>query len=190
MDESGQKELTQVLRLAGKGDLVADERAARLVYDELKVTARSMMRWEKEGTLQPTALVNEALMRLLDRATLENLPDRGYFFASAAKSMRRILVDEARKRNSLKRGGDHVRQPFDDLLHRYEDQKIDLLALDEALAELESLNQRQAHVVHLRWFAEFNVKEIAELLGVSISTVEQDWRTAKAFLYYRLSSED
>jgi RNA polymerase sigma factor (TIGR02999 family) len=188
-DDSKQAELTRILRNAGKGDDAADNLAADIVYDQLKITAQQMMRWEKEGTMQPTALVNEALMRLLDRATLERLPDRAYFFAAAARSMRRILVDEARRRNSLKRGGDRVRQPFDELFHRYDEQNIDLLELNEALTELESLNQRQAKVVHLRWFVELGLQEIAELLEVSVSTIENDWRVARAFLFHRLSAE-
>ena len=157
-------DLTGVIRAAGSGDSSAREEAARLVYDELREGARRMMRQERQVTLQPTALVNEARMRLLDDDAVNSVPDRKYFFAAASQAMRRILVDEARRRKSLKRGGNHDRQPFDDLLDRYISQKIDLLALEEALQDLEKLHSRQAHVVELRWFMEFTVKEIAEML--------------------------
>ena len=180
-------DLTGVIRAAGSGDSSAREEAARLVYDELREGARRMMRQERQVTLQPTALVNEALMRLLDDDAVKSVPDRKYFFAAASQAMRRILVDEARRRKSLKRGGNHDRQPFDDLLDRYISQKIDLLALEEALQDLEKLHSRQAHVVELRWFMEFTVKEIAEMLDISVSTVEQDWRSARAYLHKRMS---
>lgn len=183
-------DLTRVIRAAGNGDSKAREDAARLVYDELRQGAQRMMHQERQVTLQPTALVNEALMRLLDDDAVKSAPDRNYFFAAASHAMRRILVDEARRRKSLKRGGNHNRQPFDDLLDRYASQNLDLLTLEEALQELENLHSRQAKVVELRWFMEFTVKEIAEMLDISVSTVEQDWRSARAYLRKRMGEAD
>jgi RNA polymerase sigma factor (TIGR02999 family) len=175
-------EITRILQAAGRGDLAARDELATRVYDELKRTAERMMRWEPQQTLQPTALVNEAYLRLFEQADIADLPNRVYFFAAAAQAMRRILVDAARRRKAIKRGGQYQRQPLDDVLDDYEDQQIDLINLDEALSRLEELSPRQANVVHLRWFIELSVKQVSELLDVSVSTVEQDWRSARAFL--------
>jgi RNA polymerase sigma factor (TIGR02999 family) len=181
-------ELTQLLRAASQGDLDANEEAVILVYEDLRQMAHQMMRWEKNQTLQPTALLNEAYKRLIDQNGLVQVPNRAYFFSAAAQAMRRILVEQARRRASLKRGGDLERQPFDDVLVQYEDKNLDLVAMNDALNELEELDPRQAKVVQLRWFAELTVKDVADVLKVSVSTVEQDWRTARAFLRRRMSS--
>ncbi len=162
-NDSKSPELTQILHAAGKGDLAAQERFANLVYEELKRTAQQIMRWEGNQTLQPTALVNEAYLRIFDQQDVRNSPNRAYFFAAAAKAMRRILVESARRRKSQKRGGEYQRLPFDQLLVAYDSQNVDLLALDEALCELESLSPRQARVVHLRWFAALTVKEVSAI---------------------------
>ncbi len=188
--DSKSPDLTQILHAAGKGDLAAQERFANLVYEELKRTAQQIMRWEGNQTLQPTALVNEAYLRIFNQEEVLNAPSRGYFFAAAAQAMRRILVESARCRKSQKRGGRYERLPFDQILDAYNSQDVDLLALDEAVSQLEQLSPRQAKVVHLRWFAEFTVKEVAELLDVSVSTVEQDWRAARAFLKRQLTIAD
>jgi RNA polymerase sigma-70 factor (ECF subfamily) len=181
-NESDSLEITQMLRAAGQGDSVAKAKLATRVYDDLKRTAQHMMRWEPQQTLQPTALVNEAYLRLFEHADFANSPNRAYFFGAAGRAMRRILVDAARRRKSIKRGGQYQRQPLDDVLDDYETQNVDLINLDAGLSKLEELSPRQANVVHLRWFIDLSVKEVAELLDVSISTVEQDWRSARAFL--------
>ena len=181
-NESDPLEITQMLRAAGQGDSEAKDKLATRVYDDLKRTAQHMMRWEPQQTLQPTALVNEAYLRLFEHSDFSNSPNRAYFFAAAGQAMRRILVDAARKRKSIKRGGQYQRQPLDDVLDDYETKNIDLINLDEALLKLEELSARQAKVVHLRWFIDLSVKQISELLDISVSTVEQDWRSAKVFL--------
>lgn len=189
-NESDAFDITQMIRAAGQGDSVARDKLATRVYDDLKRTAQHMMRWEPEQTLQPTALVNEAYLRLFEHSDFSNSPNRAYFFAAAGQAMRRILVDAARQRKSIKRGGQYKRQPLDDVLDNYETQNIDLINLDAAISKLEELSPRQANVVHLRWFIDLSVKEVAELLDVSVSTVEQDWRSARAFLKQQFQSPE
>lgn len=187
MDNSAEsQEMTQMIRAAGNGDTAAKEELAARVYDELKRTAEQMMRWEPQQTLQPTALVNQAYLKLFEGAGLANTASRSYFFAAAGQAMRRILIDAARRRKSIKRGGQVRRLPLDEALDHYEAQNIDLINLDDALSKLDELNPRQAKVVHLRWFVDLPIKQVAELLDVSISTVEQDWRLARAFLKRQL----
>lgn len=190
MDQPNPAEITLLLGRIGSGDQAAEERLAELTYDELRRTAQQLMRRERHGTLQPTALVNEAYLRLTGDTGLRNSPNRSYFFAAAAQAMRRILVDAARRRRSQKAGGEFHRVPFEHLLDVYEQRSIDLVALDEALDELETLNSRQHRVVDLRWFGGFAVPDVAEILGVSVSTVESDWRLARAFLMSRVHVGD
>jgi RNA polymerase sigma factor (TIGR02999 family) len=178
--------LTALLQRAGRGEKEAQERAVTLIYQEIRRLAEHMMREERQLTLQPTALANEAFLRLAGTPALENPPDRAYFFASASKAMRRILVDEYRRRNAQKRGGEFARHGLSELFDRYERQSINVVDLDQALNELETLSPRQAKVVHLRWFMEFTVQQVAEALHLSISTVEADWRAARAFLRCQL----
>ncbi|HBE69463.1 MAG TPA: RNA polymerase subunit sigma [Planctomycetaceae bacterium] len=185
-NESNVGAITQALHAAGEGDLDARERVAELVYEDLKRTATYLMRNDRLGTLQPSALVNEAFLQLLDSDHINNAPCRAYFFAAAAKAMSRILVDASRKRNAAKRGGNQERVPLEHALASYQARSIDLIALDDALEELEELSQRQSQVVRLRFFLDFSVKEVAGLLDVSVSTVEQDWRFARAFLRDRV----
>ncbi len=185
-NESKSLEFTQILQAAGRGDPDARERLAARVYGDLRRTAERMMQWEPQQTLQPTALVNEAYLRLFEHSNFSSSPNRAYFFAAAGQAMRRILVDAARRRKSIKRGGQYQRQPLDDVLDEYETQNINLMDLDEALSKLDQLCPRQADVVHLRWFMELSVTEVSELLDVSVSTVEQDWRSARAFLKRQL----
>ena len=189
-DDTGSQEITRILQAAGQGDPEAQERLAARVYEDLKKTARRLMLWEPNQTLQPTALVNEAYVRLFEQSDFAKSPNRAYFFAAAGQAMRRILVDAARRRKSIKRGGQLQRHSLDAVLDQYETQNIDLLALNEAIAQLEELSPRQANVVHLRWFMDLSVKEVSELLNVSISTVEQDWRSARAFLKRHILFED
>ena len=189
MDQPKPTEITELLGRIGAGDDEAEQRLAELTYDELRRTARQLMQWERQNTLQPTALVNEAYLRLTRDETLGNSPNRAYFFAAAAQAMRRILVDSARRRRSQKAGGHRDRQPLDDMLVSFEDRSIDLIALDEALDDLQTLNSRQHQVVQMRWFIGLPVKEIAGLIDVSVSTIEADWRMARAFLFKHISDE-
>jgi len=189
MPPDPQEGLTALLQRAGRGEKEAQETAAVLIYQEIRQLAEHLMRTERNVTLQPTALANEVFLRLAGTTAMQNPPNRGYFFASASKAMRRILVDEYRHRSARKRGGEMERHGLDAILERYEQQSINLVELDEALNELEALSPRQAKVVQLRWFMELTVNEVAESLNISISTVEADWRAARAFLKSQLETE-
>jgi RNA polymerase sigma factor (TIGR02999 family) len=153
-----------------------------LVYDELRHLARDYLRRERAGhTLQPTGLVHEAYLRLVDQtsATWQN---RAHFFSVAARVMRRVLVDYAREHRAQKRGGHLEKVEFDEALAPSIDKSLDLVALDEALQELTALDPRQSQIVELRFFGGMTVEEIAELLDVSPRTVKREWRLAKAWL--------
>ena len=158
------------------------ERLAPVVYDELRVLAAAQLRWERpDHTLQPTALVNEAYVRLLGD---ERPPwtDRSHFFRAAARAMRRILTDHARKRRSLKRGGEPIRVSLDQIGPPSWDEPEKMLALDDALLRLEKRDPRAAEVVQLRYFAGMSVAETAEALDVSERTVKREWTVARAWL--------
>ena len=129
MDE----QLTFLIRAAAKGDTDSQEKAAELVYSELKKTADWLMRYEGNSSIQPTALVNDLIVKLFDTKKIAEMPNRKYFFGAAARSMKQILLDEARRRKAQKRGGDLNRQPFDEILNRYEEQGFDVASLHEAL---------------------------------------------------------
>ena len=178
--------LTELLRQAGGGNAVAQRRLLEQVYDELRRQAGSMMRRERPGhTLQPTALVHEAYMRLqTDRVSWEN---RAHFFGAAAEAMRRVLVEHARKRASLKRGGDIALVTFDELhIESPEHAEVDILAMHEALAALEHQDPRLANVAKLRFFVGLSVEETAEVLSCSKATVKRDWTFARAWLFDRM----
>jgi RNA polymerase sigma factor (TIGR02999 family) len=171
----------------GEGDRAALDELTPIVYDELRRLARSYMRRQNPGhTLQTTALVNEAYLRLVDSSRV-NWQNRAHFFAMAARLMRRILVDFARARNSLKRGGNLHKVSFEEALAVPLEQETNLIALDEALQKLTELNPRQSHVVELRYFGGLSEEEIAAALDVSVRTVRRDWRIARAWLYRELS---
>ena len=176
-------EVTRLLQELRAGDAHAAERLAAVVYDELHVIASHAMRGEgSSNTLQPTALVHEAFLRLVGQrdAAWKN---RSHFYGIAAQAMRRILVDHARRRRAAKRDGG-VRITLDDAsAEAREDTSLDLIALDDALAKLAALDPRQGRVVELRFFAGLDVDETAEALGISPATVKRDWTFAKAFLY-------
>jgi RNA polymerase sigma-70 factor (ECF subfamily) len=157
-----------------------------LVYDELRRLAARYMNRERVGnTLQTTALVNEAYLRLVDikRVTWQN---RAHFFALAAMQMRRILVDRARARRYQKRGGGAKRLPLDDVLEMAQERAHDLVALDDALKGLACLDERKSRVVEMRFFGGLSVVETAEVLGVSPDTVKRDWRIARLWLLREL----
>jgi RNA polymerase sigma factor (TIGR02999 family) len=188
MADHPQNEVTTVLHQIRAGDSGAREQLVGLVYDELRKVAAGLMRQERpDHTLQPTALVHEAFVRLLDQDVLDLAHNRKYFFAAAARAMRQILVDHARQRAALKRQGKRERVPFEETLASFEEQNLDVLALHEALQQLTALHERQGQVVELRFFGGFSVPEVADLLGVSVSLVESDFRKASAFLRSRLA---
>ena len=156
------------------------------VYGELRALAASYFRGRDGGTLQPTALVHEAFLRLLKGTEIK---DRGHFFAVAATAMRQILTDRARRRRALKRGGAERERVTLSGLAVFES-PIDLLALDDLLTRLTALDERQARLVELRFFAGMTEDEAAESLGVSLRTVQKEWREAKAWLLAELEKND
>ncbi len=185
--------VTQVLNAAAAGDSRAAAELLPLVYEELRKLARSRMARTPPGnTLQPTALVHEAYVRLIGSED-SGWNSRGHFFAAAAQAMRQILVDQARKKASVKHGGAHQRVDADgvDLVEPIISPPTDdILSLNEALTRLEQADPRKARVVMLRYFAGLSSAETAAALGISVPTVERDWRFAKTLLYTLLSSPD
>jgi RNA polymerase sigma factor (TIGR02999 family) len=173
----------------GAGDEAALDQLMPLVYAELRKLARNYMRHQPaDHTLQTTALVNEAYLRLIDSSRV-NWQNRTHFFAISAQLMRRILVDFARARNSQKRGGEAQKVELDEALVVASEQKTDLVALDEALKKLAEMNPRQSEVVELRYFGGLSEEEIAEHLKISVRTVRRDWSIARAWLFRRLKAE-
>lgn len=180
--------VTELLRLP-RGERGADE-LMPLVYDELRRLARGFFRSERvDHTLQPTALVHEVYLRLVDADRID-WQGRQHFFAVAARMMRRLLVDEARSHNRVKRGGEWLKVDFeliDRTLHSEGLEPEDLLTIDAALERLASLDERQARIVELRFFGGLDVAEVAEVLGTSKRTVEGDWTHARAWLRRELA---
>jgi len=175
-------EITRTLNAAARGDGAAAERSIGLLYAELRrLAARHLSREFQGSTLQPTALVHEAYVRLFGPGT-QSWADRGHFFFAAGQAMRRILVERARARSRLKRGGDRRRVALDPESVSDERDDLELLALDEALQRLEQRAPRQARVVTLRYFAGLTMAEVAEALGVSKRLVENEWTQARAWL--------
>ncbi len=187
-------EVTRILAAIEQGDPHAVGQLLPLVYDELRQLAARKLAQEKPGqTLPPTALVHEAYLRLMTPASgaasghAEPYWDnRRHFFAAAAEAMRRILVDRARERKSLKRGGDRRRLRFDQLHIEAERTPAEFLALHEALERLETKDQRKANLVKLRFFAGLTNEQAAEALGISTSTADNDWAYARAWLRVEL----
>ncbi len=173
---------TQILIDLGNGDRSAANRLMPLVYDELRGLAARYMQREPPGhTLQTTALVHEAYLRLIDQSRVD-WKGRAHFFAVAAEMIRRVLIDHARKRRAAKRGGLAHQITLTDSIGACEQEQVDLLALDEALNELSALNERHRKVVELRFFAGLSIDETAHILDVSPQTVRSDWRMARAWL--------
>lgn len=178
-------EVTVLLQRWNGGDKGALEQLAPLVYSELRKVARRHMMRERSGhTLESTALVHEAYMRLVDQNN-PRFQNRAHFYAVAAEMARRILVDYAKARNAKKRGGPKV--PLDLAPEPFEKQDTDVIAVHDALEELAKLSPRQAKVVELRYFGGLSVEETAEVLGVSTPTVKRDWLVARAFLQQSLT---
>lgn len=179
-------DVTLLLRESRAGDAGALARLLPAVYDELRRLAASYLRRERAGhTLQPTALAHEAWIRLVD-ATRVEWRDRAQFLAIAARSMRQILVDHARTRDAIKRGGAHDRVTLSRVEGFTPGPDLDVLALEEALEALEALDPRKARIVELRFYGGLTAKEAASALGVSETTVENEWRFARAWLANRL----
>jgi RNA polymerase sigma factor (TIGR02999 family) len=180
--ESVPLNVTQLLNDWSDGDQSALEKLMPLVYDELrKLADRQMGRERRDHTLQTTALVNEAYLRLVDQRDAQ-WHGRAHFFAVAAQLMRRILVDHARKRGKQKRGGDRIEVSFDEALPVSDDRAADVVALDEALTALAELDERKSRIVELRFFGGLSIEETATVLQVSPGTVMRDWTLAKAWL--------
>ena len=174
--------ITHLLKEWSDGDKQALDELAPLVYNELRQQAARYMVKERAGhSLQATALINEAFLRLIDVKDVE-WQSRAHFFAIAANLMRRILVDHARRRDADKRGGCQIRLTLDDRLAVAKEPDVDLLALDEALDKLATIDEQQARIVELRFFSGLTVEETATALGVSPKTVKRDWSVARAWL--------
>jgi RNA polymerase sigma-70 factor, ECF subfamily len=175
--------VTQLLVNWNNGDPSALDQLLPLVNDELRRLARNYLRRESPGhTLQPTALVNEAYLRLIDQRQVQ-WQNRAHFFGIAAQLMRRILVDHARRHAYAKRGGGALQVSFDEGMAVTEAKAAELLAVNEALEKLTALDARKGRIVELRFFGGLNLDETAEVLGISSPTVQREWRAAKAWLH-------
>jgi RNA polymerase sigma-70 factor (ECF subfamily) len=182
-------EVTALLQAWSAGDEAALEKLAPLVYEELRRTAHRYMAREQIGhTLQTTALVNEVYLRLV-KARDVNWQNRAHFFAICARMMRRILTDFARSRRYLKRGGNAVRVAFNEAWFAGQESPADIAALDDALKALANFDERKSRVVELRFFGGLSEEEAAEVLRVSVKTVQGDWKLARAWLLRELSRE-
>jgi RNA polymerase sigma factor (TIGR02999 family) len=184
-------DVTRILSSIEQGDPSVAEQLLPLVYNELRQLASQKLALEKPGqTLQATALVHEAYLRLVDVETAQHWDSRGHFFAAAAEAMRRILVDHARRRRSRRRGGTVKRHPlasFDPAVHTPDEE---LLAVDEALERLRKLAPPKAELVKLRYFAGMTIPEAAQALGISVPTANRYWAYARAWLHEDLASGD
>jgi RNA polymerase sigma-70 factor, ECF subfamily len=188
-EEPEQSNVTALLNRMRSGDREAGDRVAGLVYEELHRIASREMRHEREGhTLQTTALVHEAYMRLAGSQSLE-IQNRGHFFAVASQQMRRILVDHARSNSAQRRGGVAIRVDLDKLQVAAAERSIDVILLDESLRELERLEPRAAKVVELRYFGGYTDKEVVEALGVSLATVRREWEFARSWLFDKMQGK-
>jgi len=185
---SADTDISALLRAWGDGDQDALDALTPIVYEELHRLARRYLRGERSGhSLQATALVNEAYMRLADYTRM-HWQDRAHFFAVSAQVMRRILVDHARRHNVKRgRGVQHVSLEDAVVVAPPEDAEADLVALDQALIDLTRIDPRKAQIVEMRFFGGLTVEEIGEVLKVSTGTIKRDWRAAKAWLYQELT---
>lgn len=186
--DSGEKNLTKLLIDWSNGDKEALDRITPLIYKELQILATRYMRRERAGhTLQTTALVHEAYLQLVDQNRVE-WKNRAHFFGIAAQLMRRILIDHARKRQSIKRGGDVVKISFDEAAVVSDERADELVALDEALIRLARHDSLQSHLVELRFFGGLTVQETAEVMKITPAEVKREWAVAKAWLYRQLET--
>lgn len=185
------KEITQRLRQIENGEPGAAERLLPLVYDELRRLAAARMAHQATGqTLQATALVHEAYLKLVGNGQEHHWNSRGHFFGAAAEAMRRILIGQARRKASLKAGGERQRVDLSEAEPEIQGPQLDLLALDEALEQLATRDSRAAALVKLRFFAGLTMPQAADALGVSLATVENDWAYAKSWLRVQIADSD
>ena len=183
-------DVTRILNAIEQGDARAADELLPLVYEELRLLAAQKMSQERPGqTLQATALVHEAYIRLLDGAD-QNWNSRGHFFKAAAEAMRRILVESARRKKRLKRGGKRERLALDEVAITAGEPDVDLVALDEALAKLEADDPEKANIVKLRYFAGLTNSQAAEILKISIATANRHWSYARSWLFQEISKGD
>lgn len=186
-DDAEEGEITRLLQSWSNGESSALDQLMLLVYDDLSTIAHQQLHHERsEHTLNTAALVHEAYLKLVDQATA-TWKDRAHFFAVSAKIIRNLLVDHARERAAVKRGGDAILLPLNDQLAGQPPRPVELLALDEALTELGRYDKRLERVVECRFFGGMTMKETAETLGLSLTTTERDWRRARAYLYRALA---
>jgi RNA polymerase sigma factor (TIGR02999 family) len=184
-------DVTQILARIEQGDAGAAEKLLPLVYDELRKLAAAKMAQENPGqTLQATALVHEAYLRLVKPDESPHWDGRGHFFAAAAEAMRRILVESARRKGRLKHGGGREREPLDDIEQPAAADDLDVIALSDALDELEKTDPEAARLVKLRYFAGMSVEQAAETLGISARTGYYTWDYARSWLRCRLVEEE
>lgn len=188
LDEQNSHEITQMLREWQGGNQAVFDELLPLIYGELHKQAANYLRRERlDHTLQPTALINEAYLKLIDQREV-NWANRAHFFGIAAQAMRRILVDHARTKHREKRGGDDEKVSLDEALTIAVGEKdLDLIALDEVLTRLEKKDQQQARIVELRYFSGLSSEETAEVLNISRTTATRDWAMAKAWLHRELT---
>src|SRR3954451_16738410 len=195
LDEHGDgacaAKVTTLLNEAGAGDAQAAANLLPLVYEQLRALAGRKLQQERpDQTLQATALVHEAYVRLVDVSKVQFWASRWHFFAAAAESMRRILVENARRRGRIKRGGDLHRVDWDTLELTVDDPPDELIALDAALTQLAEEHPERARLVNLRYFGGLGHEEAAEAMGVSVSTADRHWAFARAWLYRHMSPPD
>jgi RNA polymerase sigma factor (TIGR02999 family) len=183
-------DVTQILNAIEHGDPHAAHQLLPLVYDELRRLAAQKLRSEAPGqTLQPTALVHEAYLRLVGTGHEQRWDSRGHFFAAAAEAMRRILVETVRRKRSLKRGGGRPREEFDEVQLAAPEPVEDLLALDEALEKLAARDPVKAELVKLRYFAGMTIEEAAAALGISTATAKRYWTYTRTWLYQEIAGD-
>jgi len=180
--------ITRLLLNASAGNRRAVDQLMPLIYHELRRMAAAQMRHERPGgTLQPTALVHEAYLKLINQRAV-SWQNRAHFFAIAAQEMRRILLGHARARHAQKRGGGNLPITLDESIQVTDDHLDDLIALEEALQQLEALDPRQARIVELRFYVDLSVEEIAEVLGIGTATVKREWAMARSWLLRELAT--
>ena len=184
-------DVTRILNQIEHGDKSTANQLLPLIYQELRKLAAAKMSQEAVGqTIQSTALVHEAYVRLVDTKKTQNWDSRGHFFAAAAEAMRRILIDRARRRKTLRAGGEFVRIDFSGIDSEMDGSQLDILALDEALERLSNINPRKSKLVKLRFFAGLTVEQAAKTLGISTATAIEDWAYAKCWLRFEMSESE
>jgi RNA polymerase sigma-70 factor, ECF subfamily len=189
MQPPSPSEVTRLLKDWSSGDSAALDELMAIVYSELRaVAARYLRRERQDHTLQPTALVNEAYLRLIDQQRVD-WQNRAHFMGVAAQMMRRILVDHAKRHNRTKRGGGARKITLDEAAAFGQERAADLLELDEALTALAAFDERKSRVVEMKYFGGLSVEETAAVLQVSVITVARDWKLAKAWLYTHINNE-